>query len=193
MCPLALTRLTLPCRKFHHFTSLSHMTPQSPTYSYTRQYNSTHYTSNTSTPLLPPQSGQMHAMQGDWSKTVSSYRRSLEGFEAVCGKKDKRITEVSRLLKVRRDIFLFFQHLLDVLVNLFALSCHSDQSSARRWVYLFFVDSCLHWTLLTFTYLTLPSRVYLSHSFPTNHLFHLSFRLSHSFLTNPSLMTYHSL
>ena len=52
----------------------------------------------------------MHAMQGDWSRTVSSYRRSLEGFEAVCSKKDKRITEVSRLLKASMN-FLFLDEM----------------------------------------------------------------------------------
>jgi hypothetical protein len=87
-----------------HNTTQHNTTQRSTTQHNTTQYNTTHHTSNTLTPLLPPQSGQMHAMQGDWSKAVSSYRRSLEGFEAVCGKKDKKIAEVSRLLKVRRNI-----------------------------------------------------------------------------------------
>ena len=46
------------------------------------------------------QIGQRHALRGDWLKTITSYKKSLEGFEAVYGRKDKRVMEVSRLLKV---------------------------------------------------------------------------------------------
>jgi hypothetical protein len=121
----------------------------------------------------------MHAMQGDWSKAVSSYRRSLEGFEAVCGKKDKKITEVSRLLKVGRDMFLNFEHLLGVPGSLsVSLSYRSDQCSARQCIlsYLYLICSCSH-LILTNIYLPnatlrnfidLFSCVHLSHSIPTS-------------------------
>ena len=56
------------------------------------------------------QSGQRHALHGDWIKAITSFQKSLEGFEAVYSKKDKRVVEVSRLLKVSSNSFSYFEY-----------------------------------------------------------------------------------
>ena len=117
-CSAGVSGYVYPCfystyTAMQRFLAPSHMTPQfrlisssnlSINQSSYKIQNITHHTSHTST-LISSQSGQLHAMQGDWSRAVTSYRRSLDGFEAACGKKDKRITEVMRLLQVTINIY----------------------------------------------------------------------------------------
>lgn len=46
------------------------------------------------------QAGERHAVLGNWTEASASLKRSLEGFKAVCGKKDKRASDVAKMLTV---------------------------------------------------------------------------------------------
>ena len=55
--------------------------------------------------------GERCAALGDWTKACISLRKSLDGLDAICGRRDKRALEVARLLAVSlfvSALFLFF-------------------------------------------------------------------------------------
>jgi hypothetical protein len=49
---------------------------------------------------IPAQAGERYAALGDWSEASASLKRSMEGFRTVCGKKDKRASDVAKMLTV---------------------------------------------------------------------------------------------
>ena len=52
------------------------------------------------------QTGECYAAAGDWSKACVCLRKSMDGLEAVWGRRDKRTLEVARLLAVSAMICL---------------------------------------------------------------------------------------
>ena len=49
------------------------------------------------------QAGERFGALGDWTKACVCLRKSMEGLEAVCGRKDSRTLDVARLLAVSTD------------------------------------------------------------------------------------------